>query len=97
MPNAKELAHAGVQSFESDGNSGVQTDSLLAKLNPSMEDTSAQMPTLLVTMGTVLPSLPKKLVVKIFAKEYIDFAELPPARGKARPAPQALEVQVVIV
>ena len=50
-----------------------------------------------VMLGTGLPSLPKKLVDKILAGEYVDFAELPPARGKARAVPQALEGQIVVV
>ena len=93
VPNTLELAQAGVQSFESEGDSCKQTDSLLAKLNSSQEVASVQMPTVLVTMGTGLPALPKKLVAKILANEYIDFTKLPPAR----PAPQALEGQVVVV
>ena len=40
--------------------------------------------------------MPKKLVDKILAGEYVDFAELPPARGKARAVPQALEGQIVV-
>ena len=48
-------------------------------------------------LGMGLPPLPKKLVDKILAGEYVDFAELPPARGKARAVPQALEGQIVVV
>ena len=97
MPDADNLAKAGVKSFESEGDGGKGADSLLAKLNASLEDTDIQLPTPLVTMGTGLPALPKKLVAKILANEYIDFAELPPARGKTRPASQALEGQVIVV
>lgn len=97
VPDADNLAKAGVKSFESEGDGGKGADSLLAKLNSSLEDTDIQLPTPLVTMGTGLPALPKKLVAKILANEYIDFAELPPARGKTRPASQALEGQVIVV
>ena len=38
----------------------------------------------MVSLGTGLPPLPKKLVERIQANEYVDFAELPPARGKGR-------------
>ena len=48
-------------------------------------------------LGMGLPLLPKKLVDKILAGEYVDFAELPPARVKARAVPQALEGQIVVV
>ena len=50
-----------------------------------------------VVLGTGLPSLPKKIVDKIVAGEYVDFAKLPPARGKARAVPQALEGQIVVI
>ena len=45
----------------------------------------------LVTSGVGLPALPKKLVTKILANEYVDFADLTPARGKNKPMPHALE------
>ena len=48
-------------------------------------------------MGSGLLSFPKKLVEKIKAGEYIDFASLPPAQGKARAMPQAFEGQMVEV
>lgn len=99
MPSGQDLADAGVKSFESEGDCSEGADSLVAKLitSYSMENTSIQIPTPLITMVAGLPELPKKLVAKILANEYIDFAELPPARGKARPAPQVLEGQVIVV
>ena len=51
----------------------------------------------LVPMGQGLPALPKKLVDRILANEYIDFSELPPAKGKVRPLHQSLEGQVILV
>ena len=39
----------------------------------------------LVPTGQGLPALPKKLVDRILSNEYIDFSELPPAKGKVRP------------
>ena len=51
----------------------------------------------MVPAGTGLAALPKKLVDKMVAGEYVDFAELPPAKGKARAVPQALEGQVLVV
>jgi hypothetical protein len=53
------------------------------------EETSSSQP--LVTIGTGLPALPKKLLTRVRANEYIDFSELPPAKGKGRPMPQFLE------
>ena len=54
-------------------------------------------PQAMVATGVGLGALPKKLVEKIKANEYIDFTELPPAKGKSRPVPQSLEGQVLVV
>ena len=47
----------------------------------------------LVSLGSGWPAVPKKLVTKILANEYVHFAELPPAKGKGCPMPQSLEGQ----
>ena len=41
--------------------------------------------------------MPSKLVTKILANDYIDFAELPPAKGRGRPVPQSLDGQIIVV
>ena len=51
----------------------------------------------LLAVGSGFPSLPRKLVTRIRANEYIDFADLPPAKGKSRPISQATEGQVLVV
>ena len=51
----------------------------------------------LVSAGAGLPALPKKMVERILANEYVDFSELPPAKGKVRSLPSGLEGQVVLV
>ena len=51
----------------------------------------------LVQMGCGLPALSKKLIEKIEAEEYIDFCELPPAKGKGRSMAQAFDGQIVVV
>jgi len=51
----------------------------------------------LVSIGPGLPALPKRLVERICAEEYLDFGELPPAKGRSRPLPQAGDGQVVVV
>ena len=48
-------------------------------------------------MGTGLLAVSKKLVQRITANEYIDFAELPPAKGKNRSLPHSLEGQVIVL
>ena len=47
--------------------------------------------------GEGLPALPKKCVDKILAGEFIDFADLPPAKGRVKSSPHALEGQIVVV
>ena len=51
--------------------------------------------TVLVAPG--LPSIPQKVIHKIKRGEYINFYELPPARGLSKSLPPHLEGQLVIV
>ena len=51
----------------------------------------------MVTTGEGLPSLPKKCVEKIRAGEFLDFAELPLAKGKVKSIPHAAEGQIVVI
>ena len=51
----------------------------------------------LVVTGVGLPALPSKLVTEILANDYIDFAELPPAKGRGRPVPQSLDGKIIVV
>ena len=53
--------------------------------------------TSLVQLGCGLPAISKKLLEKIEADEYIDFSELPPAKGKDKTAAQSFEGQIVVV
>jgi hypothetical protein len=48
-------------------------------------------------LGQGLPVPPKRLMERIKAYLYVDFAELPPAKGRSRPAPQTLEGQLIVV
>lgn len=48
-------------------------------------------------MGLGLAVLPKKLVARIWANEYINFSEHPPAKGKVRALNQSLEGQVILM
>ena len=51
----------------------------------------------LMQLGPGLAAIPKRLVEIIKAGEYIDFMELPPAKGKSRPLTQVSEGQVVVL
>ena len=75
-------------------NLAVQIDVLMSKLESNEVRSSSQPP---VTIGTELPALSKKLIARVLANEYIDFSEVPPAKGKGRPMPQSLEGQVIVV
>ena len=107
LPGEGELRAAGVECFDKRDEGGGSTadtaaniSALIAQLdgtergNPSSSGGSTQSST---PLGTGLPALPKKLIARILANEYVDLAELPPAKGKARPMTQALEGQIVVV
>lgn len=103
LPNAEELRSAGIQQF---GSSGVgaegptETDCSLSLIRaPDAADAEGSMEAAqpMICLGSGLPALSKKLVAKILANEYIDFSELPPAKGKSRTMPQSLEGQVIVV
>ena len=51
----------------------------------------------MVCIGAGLPPLPIKMVERIRANEFVDLAELPPARGKGKLMAQPGEGQIVIV
>ena len=105
LPPAKELQSTAIQSSDSGeeipGNGSAQEQSaaeqidlLLSKLGTG---NNPQPPTPLIPIGSGLPALPKKMLVKIVANAYNDFTELPPPRGKGRPVPQSLEGQIIMV
>lgn len=94
---SKNLADAGVQSFgndEEDKDPATQIHLLISKLDNDEGGSSSQPPAPLVTG---LPALPKTLIARVLANEYVDFAELPPAKGKGRLMPQSLEGQIIVV
>ena len=44
-----------------------------------------------------LPAIPRKAAEKIWAGEYIDFSDIPPARGKAKSLPSTMEGHKIVV
>ena len=80
---------------------GEATDSVeTAKALSGVGDadpTAAANPPKLVSVGAGLPSLPKKMVDRILSGQYVDFSELPPARGRARPLPSAEDGHIVVI
>ena len=51
----------------------------------------------LITVAAGLLALPKKVVDQIQTGQYIDFSELPPAKGRTRPLPSQEEGHVIVV
>lgn len=88
LPSETALRASGVQEFGAEVNE-------LSKKGEGEASGGAQ--SSLVQLGVGLPALQKKLVDKIEAGEYVDFNELPPAKGKGRLPSQALEGQVLVV
>ena len=54
-------------------------------------------PGTLIPIGQGLPALPKKMIEKILSYDYVDFSELPPAKGKVRAMTPSMEGQVILV
>jgi len=50
-----------------------------------------------VLMAPGLPCLPQKMIDRIVAGKYIDFNDLPPAKGLSKAIPPYLEGQVIVV
>ncbi len=51
----------------------------------------------MVSLGAGLPPISKKLMERMQANEYIDFSELPPAKGKGKLNTQHGDNQIVVV
>ena len=99
IPRSSSLQEAGISTFfhqDSHQTNPLANQMCTMLMNQGRnEDLSAV--NMLVTAEAGLPALPKKLVEKIIANEYIDFGELPPAKGKVRALPAGLEGQVVLI
>ena len=50
-----------------------------------------------VALGTGLPAIPRKVAEKMLAGEYVEFSDLPPAKGKVKAIPSSMEGQIVVV
>ena len=80
MPGANALQSAGVSVFQPERLGNLVTASQSFQSLGGRGD--AQEVSTLIFSGERLAILPKKMVERILAKEYIDFADLPPAKGK---------------
>ena len=87
LPDKNALEETRVLTFsEAEG-------TLASTLTPAGGESSGSNTQPSKILGTGLPALSKKLVSRILNNEYIDFAELPPAKGKS----SSLEGEVVMV
>ena len=100
LPDASLLA--GLAEFKTDktaekrAEGGHNTPRLIMSQLKGQSD--SQKPGLsMVPTGEGLPSLPKEYVDKILAGEFIDLADLPPAKGKVKTIPNATDGQIVMV
>ena len=87
---AEELAALGLLSFAGRASGGKTAESADQGTRQPSQQT-------LVQAGPGLAALPKTLVDRIRANEFIDFMELPPARSRSRSSPQATEGQILVV
>ena len=77
-----------------------QADILRQALDMALgSSTDTQPPPLgnVASINAGLPALPTKLLQRIWAKEFVDFAEIPPAKNRQRTLPNDLEGRVLIV
>ena len=66
-------------------------------LGPSIDPLPTHTTRSIISINEELPAIPTKLLLKIWANEYIDFTDLPPAKSKQRSLPHYLEGQVLLV
>ncbi len=102
LPSRESLSDSGVMTYESEADRESVSKTLAETLavlgrkgetggkSPSGIEGSQQ----LVATSPGLPALPNKMVV---ANRYVDFTELPPAKGKGRSVSQGMEGQVVVI
>ena len=97
MPDASSLA--GLQEFPPQQSEEHETAGTVAELL-SQFDRSSDMPaqpSSAMATGEGLPALPRKWVERIQAGDYMDFTELPPAKGRAKGMPKTLDGHILVV
>ena len=95
MPGAARLKAVGTMSAAYKNESAESETSRDEDKLANAEVSSAATPTVVVTPG--IPALPKKLAQKILNRENVDFTELPPVKGRAKPMSLDWEGQVLLV
>lgn len=98
MPGTGLLA--GVREFQPSQAPTDEAQGCIAQLMSQLKEKSGlskSPPPAMTATGEGLPALPRKWVEKIQAGEYIDFAELPPAKGKIKTLPSSIEGQILVI
>ena len=98
LPNPELLK--GMATFNKKGTPPTEQDaaSILSQLGNLAAPVGPQKTAVkLITVAAGLPALPKKVVDQIQTGQYIDFSELPPAKGRTRPLPSQEEGHVIVV
>ncbi len=90
----EELAAVGLMEFAgSTRNENNGTRAVEHKSSSTPETTAKP----LVSVGPGLPAISRRIWERIRANEFVDFMELPPARGKAKPLSQDLDGHILVV
>jgi len=108
LPDTESLQQAGIQEFSEDIaskgpptmlNPTVQKLTKTIKALETQQSNHSNMASNMVTLGRGLQSLPKKMVDQIRSNQYVDFTELPPAKGLAKTIPQTVvgDGQLILV
>ena len=97
IPDASQLT--GISEFQPLQPSSESQSSVAQLLSVLREKGAQDRPPALATIATGegLPALSKKLVERIQAGEFVDFAEMPPAKGKIKGTPSSLEGQILVI
>lgn len=103
MPDAETLKGLKLKQFDSGAPAGggapKTVAAILSQLGGSAPPAGepGKSGTNLIPTGPGLPALPKRLVEKIISGHYIDFSELPPAKGRTRTLPSQDEGHIVVI
>ena len=100
IPDASSLHESGIQvhGSEREKTAAEKIAGMLSCFDKGKEELEPNTvhPQAMVSTGMGLAALPRKLVEKIKANEYVQFTESPPAKGKSCPIPQSLEGKVLV-
>ena len=98
--SAEELAAIGLLTFakgDDRSHRGRETERGTIAGGSGSTDSAGAAHQSLVPTGPGLPAFPRKLVERTHNNEYVDFAELPPAKGRSWPPAPVGEGQILVL